>query len=85
LGISYDTEILKDNIITGKVDPALGKRILRNHMSLKTALEFLKANDLSKLQEIHILHTSDTNSNAAMFKKEIQKITGKPVYIGKEY
>jgi len=81
LGVSYDTEILKDNIVSGKIDPALGQRILKNHMSLATAIGFFKANDLSKLEEVYLLHLSDMNSNAEMFKTEIQKITGVPVYM----
>lgn len=82
IGVNYDKEILKDNIIKGKIDPALGKRIIRNHLSLSTAIGFFKANDLSKLEQIHILHLSDTNSNAEMFKREVSKITGRPTYIG---
>jgi len=81
LGIDYDAEILKENIINSVIDPALGKRILKNHMSLKTAIEFFKANDLSRVQGIYIIHLSNTNSNAEMFRQEIQKVTGKPVYV----
>ena len=55
--------------------------IMKNHMSLETAMDFLKANDLSKVQEIYLLHLSDANSNAEMFKREIQELTGKPTFI----
>jgi hypothetical protein len=41
----------------------------------------LKANDLSKVQEIWLLHLSEQNSCEKRFKEEVQKITGKPTYI----
>lgn len=55
--------------------------IMRNHMSLETAMNFLKSNDLSKVREIHLLHLSDSNSDAALFKREIQQLSGKPTYV----
>jgi hypothetical protein len=33
------------------------------------------------LQEIHLLHLSDANSNEKEFKEKIQKLTGVPVYV----
>lgn len=50
-------------------------------MSLETAKEFLRANDLSRVQEIWLLHLSDDNSDAERFKREIQGLTDKPVYV----
>ena len=50
-------------------------------MELKTVKDFLSANDLSKVIEIHLIHLSSANSDAERFRKEIQAITGKPVYI----
>jgi phosphoribosyl 1,2-cyclic phosphodiesterase len=48
---------------------------------LEQVKEFLKANDLSKVQQIVLIHLSDGNSDEALFKTEIQKLTGKPVYV----
>lgn len=81
LGVDYDSDILQQNILNGTVDLSLGKRIMTNHMSLQTALKFFQANDLSRVQEIYILHLSDTNSDAEHFKREIEKVTGRPVII----
>ena len=55
--------------------------VLRSHFSLENVKEFLQANDLSKVQEIWLLHLSDGNSDAERFKREIQELTGKVVYI----
>lgn len=81
LGVNYDAEILVDNITCGYINVEAGKRILKNHMSLTTANGFFSANDMSKVEEIYLLHLSDGNSNAEKFKREIQEITGRPVYI----
>ena len=81
LGVNYDAEILVDNITCGYLNLEAGKRILKNHMSLDTAKGFFVANDISKVEEIYLLHLSDGNSNAEKFKREIQEITGRPVYI----
>jgi len=78
---NYSMDILRANIEAGLVEPALKKRILKSHFSLEHVKEFLKANDLSKVQEIWLLHLSDGNSDTARFKREVQELTGKPVYI----
>ena len=79
---NYDVKILRDNVRKGLINIDLAKDIIRNHMSLETAKGFFQANDMSRIQEIHLLHLSHNNSGAEMFKQEIQKITGRPVYIG---
>ena len=53
-------------------------------MALENVKDILKANDLSKVNEIYLIHLSDGNSNAEQFKREIQELTGKPVYIAGE-
>src|SRR5690625_2922535 len=78
---NYSLDILNENIESGRVHPAMKRRLMKSHFSLENVKEFLKANDLSKLQEIHLLHLSDSNSNEEQFKKEIQELTGKPVYV----
>lgn len=81
IGINYDTDILKKNVKKGRIHPGLTKRIMQSHCSLKTGLEFFKAQDLSQVQEIHVLHCSESNLDKAKAKREIQKFTGKLVYI----
>lgn len=78
---NYSLDILNENIESGRVHPAMKRRLIKSHFSLENVKEFLKANDLSKLQEVHLLHLSDSNSNEEQFKKEIQELTGKPVYV----
>lgn len=67
------------------LDPSVKKRLLRSHFSLENVKKFLAANDLSRVREIHLLHLSDGNSDAAMFKAEIEQLTGKPVYVAQRH
>jgi phosphoribosyl 1,2-cyclic phosphodiesterase len=78
---NYSLDILKRNVEAGLVEQALKSRIIKSHFSLENVKEFLKANDLSKVQEIWLLHLSEQNSCEKRFKEEVQKITGKPTYI----
>lgn len=79
--VNYDQEILDTNVREGGVDRSLRKRIRGSHMSLATALDFFRSNDMSTVREIHLLHLSDSNSDAARFKAEVEAVTGKPTYI----
>jgi|SRR5208283_4152612 len=76
LEVNYSLETLAPDL-----DPVVKKRLLWNHMSLKTAKELLKANDLSSVVEIGLLHLSDRNSDEEKCRREIQSLTGKPVFI----
>jgi len=61
--------------------PVVKRRLYKNHMSLERAIKFFKANDLSRVRQIYLLHLSDGNSDEQMFKSEIQKVTGLPVCV----
>ncbi|PPA70070.1 MBL fold metallo-hydrolase [Jeotgalibacillus proteolyticus] len=80
---NYSMNILKENIAAGRVPSIMRKRLMQSHFSLEHALDFFKANDLSKVQEIWLLHLSDNNSDEEFFKREVQKVTGKIVKIAK--
>lgn len=78
---NYSLDILNENIKSGRVHKGMKKRLLRSHFSLDNVKEFLSVNDLSKVQEIHLLHLSDSNSCEKRFKKEVQETTGKMVIV----
>lgn len=80
IAVDYDAEILKANTLAGIVDPERAKRTLQNHMSIQTALSFFRANDMSRVQGIWLLHLSDSNSDERRFRQEVEKVTGRPVY-----
>ncbi len=78
---NYSLDILNENIENGRVHPAMKRRLIKSHFSLENVIEFLKANDLSKVEEIHLLHLSSNNSDEKLFKEKIQEVTGKRVLI----
>ena len=81
LEINYDTETIKQNVADGIIDREHYKRVIRSHCSLETAVELLKANDLSKTQGLWIIHMSNENANAERIKRTLQEAFGKPVYL----
>ncbi len=66
-----------DQIIENKLNgnEFLRDRIIGSHMSLETLLELLGKNDLSKVNNIVLIHLSDSNSNAIEFKNTVRKAT----------
>ncbi len=74
-------DFLSDNIQSGAIPQAVGRRVRRNHMSLETTISMLKANDLSKCREIWLLHLSDANSNEDEMRRLVQETTGIATYI----
>ncbi|QNP15595.1 MBL fold metallo-hydrolase [Bacillus pumilus] len=80
---NYSEAILDANIENGSIHKSMRNRLIQSHFSLENVKTFLAANDLSKVQEIWLLHLSDTNSDERLFKEEIAKQTGKVVYIPK--
>lgn len=78
---NYSNEIVRANVSDGRVPKVVASRLLRSHMSLETAIEFLKANDLKGVQEIWLIHLSSTNSDEALFKRRVQEVTGKVVRV----
>ncbi len=83
LECNFSGEILKGEVARGKVHPDVARQLWGRHMSLEAVKDMLRANDLSLVREIHLLHLSDQNSAAELFQQEIQEQTGKTVYLGK--
>ena len=81
---NHSYKILDENVATGRLHPAQKKRLIQSHMALENVKDMLKANDLSKVKEIHLIHLSSGNSNAEQFKREIQELTGKPTFIARK-
>lgn len=70
-----------DIIDNNKTPGFLRDRIIQSHMSLKTCKELLSANDLSQVNNIVLIHLSDSNSDEARFKREVSELTSKDVHI----
>lgn len=76
---NYSNETLKNNSEMGVVPPWLKDRIKVSHMSLENLFKFMKENDLSKVKHIYLIHISETNGNAKVFRHRIKKATEKQV------
>lgn len=81
LEANYSLDTLDANIAAGYVDASRRDRLLRSHMSLDQCVNTLKANDLSAVKEIHLIHMSYKNGDAERFKRAVQRATGKPIYV----
>lgn len=82
---NFSSELLRENVEAGRVDPVRFERTQRTHMSIERLEQMLLANDLSKVEQIWLLHLSRANSDELEFKARIQNLTGKPVYIADEF
>lgn len=49
----------------------LRDRIIESHQSLETCIKFLKNNDLGKVNNIVLIHLSDSNSDETMFELDV--------------
>ena len=81
---NFANDILEENIKSGRVERSRKKRLLESHMSLERVKDFINNNYTGSLQEIYLIHLSDANSDEARFKREIQELTGLPVFVCKE-
>ena len=78
---NYASDILekRDNISKKQKD-----RLYKSHFELENVKEFLRNQDLSQVKEIYLMHLSSGNSDEERFKREIQELTGIPVYVCQE-
>ena len=76
LECNFDRETLSET-----VDDRHLERVFESHMSLQDLKLMLKANDLSKVEAIYLLHASQDNLDPHKAKREIQELTGLPVYL----
>lgn len=78
---NFCQKILDQKMADGATPDFLRNRIFKSHMSLATCKDLLRANDLSKVNNIVLIHLSDSNSDAKRFQKEVTEVTGKVVHI----
>lgn len=75
---NYSQDIIDEKLRENRF---LRNRVIQSHMSVETAIKTLKANDLSKVNNIVLIHLSDRNSDAKVFKQRIEDATLKTVTI----
>lgn len=78
---NYSRPLIDASAARGDITAAVRRRTLANHLSLERAIELLQATDLSRVQQITLLHLSSGNSDAAAFQAAVQRATGRPVAV----
>lgn len=66
LGVNYDKELISGG-------DAKKNHVVRGHMSIDTACEFVKANASDQLQNVIMCHLSKENADAGKFIEKMQK------------
>lgn len=80
LEANYAEDILDAKIEAGSVPLSMKPRLIHSHMEIETTKGILRANDLSGVNEIVLIHLSNGNSDERRFVREVQETSGKPVY-----
>ena len=75
---NYSQDIIDEKLSGNRF---LRNRVIQSHMSVETCLETLQANDLRAVNNIVLIHLSDRNSDAKVFKQRIEDETLKTVTI----
>ena len=78
---NYSLEAVDRNVALGYIPESLKERLITSHMSIDNLLEFFKANDMSQVKEIYLIHLSENNSHAESFKNAVAELTGKNVFV----
>lgn len=78
---NYCEDILDRKLISGSTDKHVRDRVIESHLSVQNCKTLLKANDLSRVNNIVLIHLSDNHSDATRFEKEVHELTGKNVFV----
>jgi phosphoribosyl 1,2-cyclic phosphodiesterase len=78
--IMVEANFCADSLADAENDPRRS-RLRHSHMSLENCIMLLKANDLSQVKEIWLIHLSSSNGDAEKFKQRVQEASGCAVYV----
>lgn len=78
---NYSKEIIDRKFGADSGKEFLRNRILRSHFSQANCKDMLSANDLTQVNNIVLIHLSDSNSDEKQFYKEVAELTGKNVTV----
>lgn len=78
---NYCEDILNDLEAKGKANTYVSDRVRQSHMSIQQCINTLNANDLSKVNNIVLIHLSDANSDEKRFKSMVEQVTGKRTFV----
>lgn len=70
---NYDDGILDGNVASGLVDATRADRTRRDHMSLRSACELIRADQTAELKNVILIHLSSQNADAAKFARRAEE------------
>lgn len=79
--VNYENNIIDTKFGSNSNMGFLRNRIIESHFSLANCKDMLSANDLTKVNNIVLIHLSDSNSDEKQFQKEVAELTGKNVTV----
>jgi len=71
---NYSESVLRANVAAGRVTSAEMTRTMATHFGLMNVCEFIRANDMSKVRQIMLIHLSDRNADEAEMVRTIQAL-----------
>lgn len=78
---NYCEDILDGYELYGRSNEYISNRVRRSHMSVQQCEKTIMQNNISNVQNIVLIHLSDSNSHEVKFKKRIEEITKKNVTV----
>ncbi len=78
---NYSLPLLDESIAAGRVPESIKPRLMRSHFGLENVKDFLRANDMSTVRRICLIHLSGNNADPKQFRREIERSAGKPVTV----
>lgn len=83
LEANYADDILDRRIADGIVPPSMRPRLLKSHLEISNTKFILSRQDLSRVNEIVLIHLSEGNSDEERFVREVRELTGKDTFAAK--
>lgn len=78
---NYDPDVLQARYLAGKMTERRYTHTVQGHMSIETTIDALRANDLTRVNNIILLHLSQENADPERFREQVYQATGKTVYV----
>lgn len=80
---NYADDLLARNVQTSArgLTWSLAQRIRASHLSLDTCIGALRANDLSQVGNIVLIHVSSLNGDPPRFRDTVARSTGRPTFV----
>lgn len=81
---NYIETVLLGRMDRGELSEAVAKRAHTSHMELETCVKTLKANDLSAVTDILLIHLSRGNGDSKAMVRRVAETTGRPTYAARK-